>query len=225
MIQVADTIAAISDASKHSPISGGGSSVPLLVLQLHSSWTVNSRIVPPLVNTYQLSSYLITRVLIFRATVSRLHASSTLLILTLWILDVTCCHDGHGHCHFIGLISLPLPATPPQIKRGCLAGSTSQRSRVFSSTRNVAFPVILSNQSPRKTFHSNSQFQSRQVHQFPNYVVRQLFRPDVSNVGLGRDMLCRKPLLIHGLLKSQPLDLNVTTFFSSQSLGHTTACN
>ena len=158
MIQVADTIAAISDASKHSPMSGGGSSVSLLVLQLHSSWTINSRIVSPLVNTYQLSSYLITRVLIFRATVSRLHALSTLLILTLWILDVTCCHDGHGHCHFIGLISLPLPATPPQIKRGCLAGSTGQRSRVFSSTRNVGFSVILSNQSPRKTFHSTASF-------------------------------------------------------------------
>ena len=225
MIQVADTIAAISDASKHSPMSGGGSSVPLLVLQLHSSWTINSRIVSPLVNTYQLSSYLITRVLIFRATVSRLHALSTLLILTLWILDVTCCHDGHGHCHFIGLISLPLPATPSadqerlprRFDRSTFSGIQLHKKRWLF--RDSLKPVAA------KDIPFNSQFQSRQVHQFPNYVVRQLFRPDVSNVGLGRDMFCRKPLLIHGLLKSQPLDLNVTTFFSSQSLGHTTACN
>ena len=48
--------------------------------------------------------------------------------------DVACCHVGHGHCHIIGLISLPLPATPPQIKSACLVGSTGQRFHVVSST-------------------------------------------------------------------------------------------
>ena len=105
MMQVADTCAAISDAGKHRPISGGGSSVPLLVLHLHSSWTVNSGIISSLVIPHQLSFPVITRFLIFRATFSRLHASSTLLFLSLLLLDTVIATSSD-------LISLPLPATP-----------------------------------------------------------------------------------------------------------------